>query len=73
MHVWKNNTVMLPTINNGGGGLSKGALVGIVLGSISCAGVILACLLLFLQKWREQSNSKKYPVKDKSCELMIDM
>ncbi|XP_047945418.1 probable LRR receptor-like serine/threonine-protein kinase At1g06840 [Salvia hispanica] len=56
---------LLPSINNGGGGLSKGALVGIVLGSISCAGVIIACLLLFLQKRRQQSNSK-YSVKDKS-------
>ncbi|KAL1549036.1 putative LRR receptor-like serine/threonine-protein kinase [Salvia divinorum] len=56
---------LLPSINNGGGGLSKGALVGIVLGSISCAGVILACLLLFLQKRRQQTNSK-YSVKDKS-------
>ncbi|XP_042050154.1 probable LRR receptor-like serine/threonine-protein kinase At1g06840 [Salvia splendens] len=56
---------LLPSINNGGGGLSKGALVGIVLGSISCAGVIIACLLLFIQKRRQQSNSK-YSVKDKS-------
>ncbi|XP_057804352.1 probable LRR receptor-like serine/threonine-protein kinase At1g06840 [Salvia miltiorrhiza] len=56
----------LPTINNGGGGgLSKGALAGIVLGSLSCAGVILASLLLVLQRQRQQSSHTK-PVKDKS-------
>ncbi|KAL0450882.1 UNVERIFIED_CONTAM: putative LRR receptor-like serine/threonine-protein kinase [Sesamum latifolium] len=56
------SNVLLPSLSNHG--LSKGAVAGIVLGSISCAIVIVMSLLLFFRKTHQRSQAKV--VKDQS-------
>ncbi|KAI3473862.1 hypothetical protein Pfo_028043 [Paulownia fortunei] len=50
------SNVLLPSLSSGG--LSKGALAGIILGSISCASVILVSFLLFFQKLHQRSQAE---------------
>ncbi|XP_011095176.1 probable LRR receptor-like serine/threonine-protein kinase At1g06840 isoform X1 [Sesamum indicum] len=61
------SNVLLPSLSNHG--LSKGAVAGIILGSISCAIVIVMSLLLFFQKIRQRSQAKV--VKDQSRSLAV--
>nr|QJR84050.1 CARD1-like protein 5 [Phtheirospermum japonicum] len=48
--------VLLPSLRNGG--LSKGALAGIILGSITCLSVIFVSFLIFFKKIHEKSQSQ---------------